>query len=1199
MSTHSLQPIRSIFRLTAICAALVGAFLCLISFQSPAYAATDTCFAEITGDNSTDYHSADASAVRSAIQAAPAGGTVKLAGNCAAAITEGGTTQVAVLTKTLTLAGGYTVTNWTLSDPVSNPTILSAGGLGRVLNITTSATLDALTIRNGTAISPTNQGGGIYATSALTLSRMTFEQNTSESDGGGAYIVGQANITASAFMSNTAGGDGGGLRLNTTGTVRNSTFVGNQAINGGGLRSRDSTLLSNLTFFANRVSGSGGGISHSGSGVSQFANLLLAANKAGNGNAIQINAAGSVAILHNTIVSNSTPSGPAINVGGGTVAISNTLIASHTIGIQVSAGAVSEDYTLFSTVSKPYSGSISTGGNAITGTALFIDSTNGDYHLRSGSAGLNAAESAGVASDFDGEPRPQGGGYDIGFDETADIAQLRVTGNNKTALPGIGMPFTATVANAAITNYLWDFGDGTITTTTAATLRHSYASVGGYTVTVTGTTTIGVPLVADMVAEVGTPQCFVEITGDNNTDFNSVTASALRNALAIASPDSLVKIAGTCAGAVAQGGSTQVALMTQTLTLAGGYTNTNWSINDPSAYPTVLDAQGTGRVLSITVAATVQGLTITQGAINNENGGGIFANDALTLTNVVVYSNTARVPFNGLNGGGGVYIGNEATISGTTFYSNSTGSRGGGAYFLRPAMVTSTLFSSNYAQYDGGGAWFNDVSGVTATVFSTNQAANGGGAYFWYESYITNTLFVSNSASNKGGGIYFDWVARVNSSSFQANRAVYGGAVSLSSDGTSDRRLRNVLFADNIASSGMGTAVYHDTNANLRLTHITIGTTNLVTGSAIYVNKARTTISDTIIASHTIGIENASGTITSSYNLFSNLGTPYSGTIAVKTNNLVGKARFVAPDKGDYHLQSGSPGINAGVNASFSVDYDGDPRPQGGGYDMGFDETSDNARLSIFNNSPLPLGTPVILISTLSNGANFSYTWDFGDGITGTGSTTGAGPESSSMVHSYASLGSYTATVTATNGITVLVATTLVEVGDARCFVETTGDNFTDFLSIGAGAVQQAVDAAKPGAMIKVAGYCSGVQTIDTHTQSVLIAKPLTLVGGYNPNDWADHNPSLYTTTLDALGNGRVLYANAEVVLQDLTLQNGFLTSADDVGAGLFAQQPMTLTGVTLYNNIAQGANAGGGAAYLSKDAYLSNTVILSNTSGA
>ncbi len=77
------------------------------------------------------------------------------------------------------------------------------------------------------------------------------------------------------------------------------------------------------------------------------------------------------------------------------------------------------------------------------------------------------------------------------------------------------------------------------------------------------------------------------------------------------------------------------------------------------------------------------------------------------------------------------------------------------------------------------------------------------------------------------------------------------------------------------------------------------------------------------------------------------------------------------------------------------------------------------AGLSATSNSPTLLGKTTQLTATITSGDGVSYEWDFGDG------QTGSGPN---PIHTYTSIGSYIAVVTATNKLGRAVADTVVNV---------------------------------------------------------------------------------------------------------------------------------------------------------------------------
>ncbi len=78
--------------------------------------------------------------------------------------------------------------------------------------------------------------------------------------------------------------------------------------------------------------------------------------------------------------------------------------------------------------------------------------------------------------------------------------------------------------------------------------------------------------------------------------------------------------------------------------------------------------------------------------------------------------------------------------------------------------------------------------------------------------------------------------------------------------------------------------------------------------------------------------------------------------------------------------------------------------------------------LEMFNDSPTLPGESTLLWASITGGTNITYSWDFGDGVTGESGSI------SSMSHIFTVAGTYTATVTATNSVSQMTASTLVTI---------------------------------------------------------------------------------------------------------------------------------------------------------------------------
>ena len=168
-------------------------------------------------------------------------------------------------------------------------------------------------------------------------------------------------------------------------------------------------------------------------------------------------------------------------------------------------------------------------------------------------------------------------------------------------------------------------------------------------------------------------------------------------------------------------------------------------------------------------------------------------------------------------------------------------------------------------------------------------------------------------------------------------------------------------------------------------------------------------------------------------------------------------------------------------------------------------------------------------------------------------------------------------------------------------------------------SVQAAVDAANPGDVIKVA---AGDYT-DIHsrtvpagyhnppasgyiTQVVYISKTVTVRGGYTTASWTTPDPDANPTTLDAQGQGRVIFITGGIspTIEGLRITGGDATGMGgsydvwpplfDTGGGVYVfNATVTMSDNQVYNNAAE--DAGGLFLYRSASTLSGNTAF-SNT---
>ncbi len=470
--------------------------------------------------------------------------------------------QVVYVDTSATVEGGYTTSNWDTPDPEAHPTIIDPGGGGRGVYVTgdIEPTLAGLRIQYGDATgmggwpNPWNEddedgGGGIYVISATATIRDNKILSNTAQNQGLLLIFSDATVDSNLVSGNNWGGaqlyecgatvthntisdnDGPGMSVmfdncSGEGYCRPSVVSGNTmaANTGHGLYMflNSATIDGNYIALNSEYDGAGLYLNLCQASVS---NNVFAGNHAdASGGAVYLVGDGHQVpkLMNNTFVDNTAGDGIGIYTSSwgddpGTFDLSNSIVASHTVGIYADAGTtVILDGVLWH--NTPVTATHSATSTVIvdhqhTGDPEFVWPAGGDYHISPTSAARDTGAWALWHTDYDidGQPRRMGWAPDTGVDEYPD-ARLTLESHVSPVLVRGGDPLTYTLVitsdgvksatGAVVTASMDDWQRATGVSSTQGPCTITDPNWGGEVECTPGTVVTGTEVVVTILAEV-------------------------------------------------------------------------------------------------------------------------------------------------------------------------------------------------------------------------------------------------------------------------------------------------------------------------------------------------------------------------------------------------------------------------------------------------------------------------------------------------------------------------------------------------------------------------------------------------------------------------------------------------------------------------------------------------------------------------
>ncbi|MGD2146389.1 MAG: NosD domain-containing protein [Anaerolineae bacterium] len=356
---------------------------------------------------------------------------------------------------------------------------------------------------------------------------------------------------------------------------------------------------------------------------------------------------------------------------------------------------------------------------------------------------------------------------------------------------------------------------------------------------------------------------------------NTCNFASIQEAVDAAQPGDVIKVAeGVYTDMHVREGMTQVVFITESVTVRGGYTTSNWETPDPDSHPTTLDAGGTGRVAVIEwdngrkVTVTLESLRLTNGrAFGNDHGGGVYAGHTnLVITGCQVFSNAASVKGGGLyligtheallqaneiysnsaeyGGGGNIEHSHDVQVIGNRVYQNRADNSGGGMlmYSSHRAVVLGNVIHASRAVIGGGGGLTlgfcdgglvgqNDIFGNLAHSSGGGMQASTGTAGL---TVVENEFYDNVSETGNGGGLSLSGVtnARVMGNRVGHNEASQGGGIALTTVGTATLE-GNQVYSNSVSHYGGGGYLYNSEPFTM-VNNVIVGNAALSAGGGLY-----------------------------------------------------------------------------------------------------------------------------------------------------------------------------------------------------------------------------------------------------------------------------------------------------------------------------------------------------------------------------